>query len=56
MKQRIEHNGIYHCPECCIEYELEQEPCLKCEDCDDTLQPGPLGLKPDGDEDYGDEA
>lgn len=40
MKQRKAHTGVYSCPECCVEYELNNETVLKCDDCGGPLLEG----------------
>ena len=40
MKQRKSHTGTYSCPECCVEYDLTDEPVLKCDQCGGVLYQG----------------
>jgi hypothetical protein len=40
MKQRKSHTGTYSCPECCVEYDLTDEPVLKCDQCGGALYKG----------------
>jgi len=51
MKTISLHNGIYHCPECYIEYQLSDEASLKCEGCDGLLAEGSLDDSDDEDQD-----
>jgi len=51
MKTINLHNGIYHCAECCIEYELSDEASLKCGECNGLLVEGLLN---DTDDEAGD--
>jgi len=42
MKRAKTHTGIYHCPECMIEFELVAETSLKCDECQGPLAAGSL--------------
>ncbi len=42
MKQKKLHTGIYHCPACCIEFDLVAEESLKCDRCGGPLAKGSL--------------
>jgi hypothetical protein len=42
MKLRKAHTGVYSCPKCCVEYDLNNETVLKCEDCGGPLLEGTL--------------
>ncbi|HVC38123.1 MAG TPA: hypothetical protein VNF46_06950 [Gammaproteobacteria bacterium] len=45
------HSGLYHCPACCMEFELYSEAALKCGQCGGRLEKGSLDDDPDEDED-----
>ena len=51
MKLTQYHNGLYHCPTCCMEFDLCLETVLKCEHCGGRLVKGSLDDDPDEDED-----
>ncbi len=42
MKQPKLHTGTFHCPECCVEFDLLADPSLKCEECGGPLIRGTL--------------
>jgi len=42
MKVPNLHTGTYHCPECCIEFDLDDEESLKCDRCKGPLLKGSL--------------
>lgn len=50
MKQKKIHTGTYHCPECCIEFDLVAEESLKCDRCGGSLARGSLDDMWDDDE------
>jgi hypothetical protein len=52
MKRPKTHSGIFHCPECLIEFELFAEESLKCERCRGPLVRGEFDADDpeDGDE------
>jgi len=45
------HSGLYHCPVCCMEFELYSEATLKCGQCGGRLVKGLLDQDLDEDED-----
>jgi DNA-binding MarR family transcriptional regulator len=42
VKLRKFHSGLYHCPRCCVEFDLLNEANVKCDDCNGPLIAGPL--------------
>ena len=42
MKVTTLHSGIYHCPECCMEFDLDEEESIKCDSCNGLLMKGSL--------------
>lgn len=55
MRQTRLHTGIFHCPECLIEYTLEADESLACDRCQGLLVAGTLEDVAADDEDGGDE-
>ncbi len=51
MKTPNMHSGTYHCPECCIEFDLNGEESLKCDRCNGPLAKGSLDDTWDQDDD-----
>jgi hypothetical protein len=42
MKQKKLHTGTYHCPTCCIEFDLVAEESLKCDRCGGPMAKGSI--------------